>query len=119
MDSIIRSNDSEIFAEVACIKSLQDSALALLTEPDDIYPDSDDEETLATLSKRDKIKRAAVKNKAVRLATSQESIQSYESIKAEKHFTSKWNIRHVNKTPFTQLLRAGTGVCCYFQETTG
>ena len=119
MDSIVRSEDSEIFAEVACLKTLQDSALAMLTKPDDIYPDSDDEETLATLSKRDKIKRTAAKNKAVRVATSEESIQSYESFKAEKHFTSQVNVRHVNNNPFTQLLRAGTGICCYFQETTG
>ena len=119
MDNIIRPKDSEIFAEVACIKTLHDSALALLAEPDDTYPDSDDEDSLATLSKRDKIKRAALKNQAVRVATSQESIQSYEEFKAEKHFTNQLNIRHVNKTPFTQLLRAGTGVCCYFQETTG
>ena len=119
MDSIIRPGDSEIFAEVACIRSLQDTDLALLSAPDDIYPDSDDEETLATLSKNEKIKRAAAKNRAVKVATSQESIQSYEEFKAEKHFKNRLNIRHVNNTPFTQLLRAGTGVCCYFQETIG
>ena len=119
LDNLVKPEDSEIFAEVACIRTLQDSDLALLSAPDDIYPDSDDDETLATLSKTEKIKRAAAKNREVRIATSQESIQSYEDFKAEKHFKNGLNIRHVNNTPFTQLLRSGTGVCCYFQENTG
>ena len=62
------------------------------------------------------LRKALEKNIAVRASTSLDSIQSYESIKAEKHFINPLNVRYVNNAKFTALLRAGTNVCCYFQD---
>ena len=117
MDSLFRANDLDIFAEVACITTLEDTNLAGLAPPDEDYPE-DDLAEIALLSKKEKIKRAAQQNAEVRAATSQESVRSYEEFKAEKHFANPLNIRHVNNLPFTGLLRMGTNVCCYYQEDT-
>ena len=72
-----------------------------------------------TLSHGVKLQRALEKNVALRASTSLDSIQSYEDMKAEKHFELPLNARHVNKARFTRLVRSGTNVCCYFQDTLG
>ena len=118
MDNIIRFEDAKIFPEVACLGTLQDTDMACMEDPMEEYPE-EDMVAIATLSKEDKIRRLAQKNTEVRASTSAESRKSYEEFKAEKHFRTPLNTRHLNKMPFTKLLRQGTGVCCYFQEDPG
>ena len=107
--------DSEIFAEVACLLQLHDSPIADMDTPDDIVTDTGHDETLSQL---EKVQRITEKNREVRASTSMESVKSYESIKAEKHFQNQLNTRHYNRVALTRLLRVGTGSCCYFQELT-
>ena len=78
-----------------------------------------DEDHDATLPHGLKIQRALERNVALRASTSLDSIQSYEIIKAEKHFQNDLNVRHINNARFTRLLRFGTNVCCYFQDSIG
>ena len=113
---MVNPEDSEIFAYVSSIADLENSPLACLMEPE---PISIDENHDQTLSMAVKMENALVQNIALRAATSQDSITSYEEIKAEKHFVNPLNIRHVNKVPFTRLLRLGTTACCFYHETLG
>ena len=116
MDSIVKPKDSEIFVEVSCLLNLQDSPVGIMSEPEELDIDHD-HDPLAT--QLDKITHTTEVARELRAATSQESVRSYEQYhQAEKHFTSALNIRHVNKMPFTSLLRAGSDVCCYFNDVT-
>ena len=108
--------DAEIIAHVACIVTLQDSWAACLTEPDHLLVDEDHDQTL---DQEVKLQQALEKNIQARASASAEIIQSYEDIKAEKHFLNPLNIRHINKAPFTRLLRTGANICCFFQENLG
>ena len=114
-DSLVRSEDSEIFAFVACIADLENSPLACMMDPE-VLPVQDETIPLDDVDKRQK---DLEDNIAVRASTSLESIQSYEEIKAERLFVNPLNIRHVNKVPFTRLLRVGANVCCFFHEALG
>ena len=87
-----------------------------MMEPETIEPD---EEQDPTLPHSTRTRKALEKNIALRASTSLDSIQSYEEIKAEKHFLHPLNVRHINNARFTRLLRAGTNVCCYFQDQIG
>ena len=107
--------DSEIFAEVACLLQLHDSPIADMDTPEDIAIDTGHDSTKPQL---EKVQRITQNNREVRASTSMDSVTSYESIKAEKHFQSQLNTRHYNRVALTRLLRVGTGSCCYFQELT-
>ena len=113
MDNLILPEDSEIFVQVACILELHDSPIADMETPEEILVDEGHDPEKSQL---EKIQRITEKNREVRASTSLDSIQSYESIKAEKHFQSHLNTRHYNRVAFTRLLRVGSDVCCYFQE---
>ena len=112
---MVRPEDSEIFAHVACLDQLEDTLLANVMDTETFQDDDLDPEW----SHEMKIRNESEKNKAVRASTSQDSLRSYEKIKAEKLFLSSLNIRQINKMPFTRLLRMGTNVCCHFDETSG
>ena len=113
MDQLVKSEDSEIFVEVSCLLELQEWSVGCLSDPEEIQIDKDHDKTQ---SQYQKIARTTRVTRELRVATSQESVRSYEQIKAEKHFNTSINWRHVNKVPFTRLLRIGTGVCCFFNE---
>ena len=115
IDNLVRPEDSEIFVEVSCFMQLHDSPIADLDTPETIQTDAGHDSLKPQL---EKVQRVTEKNREVREATSMDSIQSYESIKAEKHFQNELNIRHYNRVAFTRLLRVGSGACCYFQELT-
>ena len=114
-DQLVRPEDSEIFAYVASIINLEDTLVANITESDQLKPDEMD----INWSHETKIRNASEKNVEVRASTSMDSIRSYEEIKAERHFLSPLNLRHINNMPFTRLMRLGTNVCCHFQEELG
>ena len=113
-DELVRPEDSEIFAYVSCITSLEDSPLACLMDPEDF--DIEDDIDRLNLSHEEQRTEAQTRNVQVRASTSMDSLRSYEEIKAEKHFVTPLNIRHLNKVPFSRLLRVGTNVCCHFHE---
>ena len=100
---------------MSCFLNLQDSPLADLDSPEEIFPDDEHDPTKPLL---EKIQRITENNRQVRASTSMDSIQSYESIKAEKHFQTPLSVRHYNRVAFTRLLRVGSGICCFFQEQT-
>ena len=112
-DTLVRPEDSEIIANVSCLTILQDSPLATMMESDTL---EEEDEYDPELPHATQLKKALKKNIEVRASTSLDSIQSYESIKAEKHFLNPLNVRYVNNAKFTALRRAGTNVCCYFQD---
>ena len=96
--------------------NLRDSPVGILSDPETIEIDHD-HDPLAT--QLDKIQHTTELARKLRQATSEENVRSYEEHNAaEKHFALALNIRHVNKTPFTSLLRAGSNVCCYFNDVT-
>ena len=102
--------------EVSCLLNLRDSPVGILSVPEEIEIDHDHDKLAPQL---DKIQHTTEKARELRQVTSRESVRSYEeNNQAEKHFASSLNIRHVNKTPFTSLLRAGSNICCYFNDVT-
>ena len=107
--------DSEIFAEVACLLQLHDSPIADMDTPEEIIVDNGH---VIERPQLEKVQRITENNREVRASTSLDSVKSYESFKAEKHFQNQLNIRHYNRVALTRLLRVGTGSCCYFQELT-
>ena len=115
MDNLVLPEDSEIFLEAACLLNLQDSPISLLAEPEEIQLDPEIDPTKPQL---EKLQIATARARELRIATSDETICSYEEIKAEKHFFNPLNLRQINTT-HTGLLRMGTGRCCFFQELTG
>ena len=115
-DRLVDPEDSEIFAFVSCIADLPNSPLACLMEPESIEIEEDHDQCQPMTIK---MENALVKNAALRAATSEDSMASYEDIKAEKLFVNPLNIRHVNKVPFTRLLRLGTTACCFYHEALG
>ena len=113
---MVKNKDSEIFVEVSCLLNLRDSPVGILADPEEIEVDKDHNPLAPQL---DKIQHTTEVVRELRQATSAESVRSYEEFhQAEKHFTTPLNVRHVNRTPFTSLLRAGTNVCCYFNDIT-
>ena len=115
MDKLVIPEDSEIFVEVSCLLTLHDSPIADMDTPENIQIDDEHDPLKNQL---EKVQRITENNREVRASTSMDSIQSYESFKAEKHFQNELNTRHYNRVAFTRLLRVGTDVCCYFQELT-
>ena len=113
-DKLVRPEDSEIFANVACLVDLEDNLVANMMDPEMVQ---DEEDYDPGLPHDEKIRKMSEKNKEVRASTSCDSLRSYEEIKAEKHFACPLNIRQINNMPFTRLLRLGTNVCCHFNET--
>ena len=113
LDNLVVPEDSEIFLQVSCLLELHDHVIADLDTPENIQIDEGHDPLQPQL---EKVQRITENNREVRASTSLDSIQSYESIKAEKHFQSQLNIRHYNRVTFTRLLRVGSDVCCYFQE---
>lgn len=113
LDNLIKPEDSEIFAEVSCLLSLQDSPLSSMADPEEIEIDHGHDQTRPQV---EKLVRTTERNRELKESQSLEIVQSYENIEADKIFQNPLNIRHVNKSPLTRLLRMGTGVCCYFQE---
>lgn len=113
MDQLVKSEDSEIFVQAACLLELQEWTVGCLADPEQIQPDDGHDQTR---SQFEKVKRTTEVTRDLRAKTSQESVCSYEQIKAEKHFNTNINLRHVNKLPFTRLLRMGTDACCHFNE---
>lgn len=107
--------DSEIFVEVSCLLTLHDSPIADMDTPENIQIDEGHDPTQSQL---EKVQRITENNREVRASTSMDSVKSYESFKAEKHFQNQLNVRHYNRVAFTRLLRVGTNCCCYFQELT-
>ena len=88
--------------------------MGILADPEEIEIDHDHDPLAPQL---DKLQHTTEVARTLRQATSHESVRSYEeNHQAEKHFTTPLNVRHVNKTPFTSLLRAGTNICCYFND---
>ena len=90
--------------------------MGIMMDSDNLVVNEDHD---VSLPHGEKLQRALDKNIAVRASTSLDSIQSYEEMKADKHFQLPLNIRHINKARFTGLLRAGSGLCCYFQDALG
>ena len=73
---MVRPEDAEIFANVACLVNLPDSPVATLMESQVLTVDDEHDPTLPHGLK---IQRALEKNVALRASTSLDSIQSYES----------------------------------------
>ena len=115
-DNLFRPEDTEIFASVSCILRLEDTNFATMMDPQQIMIDEDHD---PCMPQQAKLNRTLERNIEARASTSMDSIKSYESLKAEKIFQHQINIRHINKVPFTKLLRAGTNICCHFQESIG
>lgn len=115
MDQLVKSEDSEIFVQASCLLELQEWSVGCLSDPEQIRPDSGHDQTQ---SQYEKVKRTTQVTRALRAQTSRESLCSYEQMKAEKHFNTSINLRHINKLPFTRLLRVGTDACCHFNEAT-
>ena len=115
MDQLVKSEDSEIFVHASCLLELQEWTVGCLSDPKQIQPDFGHD---PTKSQFEKVKRTTEVTRELRAKKSQESVCSYEQIKAEKLFNTSANMRHVNKLPFTRLLRVGTDACCHFNEAT-
>ena len=115
MDNLVVPEDSEIFVQVSCLLELHDSPIADMDTPENIQIDEGHDPEQSQL---EKVQRITEMNREVRASTSMDSVKSYESFKAEKHFQSQLNIRHYNRVTFTKLLRVGSDLCCYFQELT-
>ena len=116
LDHLVKVKDSEIFVEVSCLLNLRDSPVGILSDPEEIEIDHDHDQLAPHL---DKIQHTTELVRELRQSTSAESVRSYEEThQAEKHFTTPLNVRHVNKAPFTSVLRAGTNICCYFNDVT-
>ena len=115
MDQLVKSEDSEIFVHASCLLELQEWTVGCLSDPEQIQPDFGHD---PTKSQFEKVKRTTEVTRELRAKKSQESVCSYEQIKAEKLFNTSANMRHVNKLPFTRLLRVGTDACCHFNEAT-
>ena len=115
-DKLVRPEDSEIFANVACLTDLEDNLVANIMDTE-MVQDNEDPDFDPELSQDEKIRKMSEQNVAVRASTSMDSLRSYEEIKAEKHFSCPLNIRQINNIPFTRLLRLGTNACCHFDET--
>ena len=86
MDNLVIPEDSEIFVEVSCLLTLHDSPIADIDTPENIQIDEDHDPLKTQL---EKVQRITENNREVRASTSMDSIQSYESIKAEKHFQNQ------------------------------
>ena len=103
--------------EVSCLLSLQDSSVGILADPEDIQIDHDHDPLAPHM---DKVQHTTEVVRELRQATSNESVQSYEQhFQGDKNFSMLLNIRHINRVPFTRLLRMGTRVCCYFNDIAG
>ena len=112
-DALVRPEDSELFANAACIFNLEDTLVSNLMEPETFEIEDHD----ITLPQEVKIRNELLRNVEVRASTSLDSLKSFEEFKAEKLFSTALNQRHYNRLPFTKLLRMGTNVCCHYQET--
>ena len=113
LDNLVVPEDSEIFVHVSALLELHESPIADMDTPENIEIDEGHDPLQPQL---EKIQRITERNREVRASTSLDSIKSYESMKAEKHFQGQLNIRHYNRVTFTKLLRVGSDLCCYFQE---
>ena len=90
--------------------------MGILADPEELEIDTAHNPLAPQL---DKVQHTTEMVRELRQANSAESVRSYEEMhQAEKHFTTPLNVRHVNRVPFTSILRAGTKVCCYFNDVT-
>ena len=115
MDNLVLPEDSEIFLQASCLLRLEDSSVGLLSTPEDIQIDPDLDPTKPQM---EKLQIATCRARDLRAAASNETIQSYEEMKADKHFFNVLNLRQVNNV-HTGLIRMDTQLCCFFQEVTG
>ena len=95
--------------------NLQDSPLSLLSTPEDIQIDPDLDPLRPQM---EKLQLVTSRTRDLRAATSDETLRSYEEMKAEKHFFNPLNLRQVN-TMNTGLIRMNSQLCCFFHENSG
>lgn len=115
MDNLVLPEDAEIFLQASCLLHLEDSPISLLATPEDIQIDPNLDSTKPQL---EKLQIATCRARELRVATSDESLKTYEKMKAEKHFFNALNLRQVSNV-HTGLIRMDTQMCCFFQEATG
>ena len=112
-DNLVRPEDSDIFANVACILNLESTLISNLMEPEHFQMEEYD----PTLPQDVRIRKEYERNVEVRASTSLDSLQEFEVFKADKLYSNTLNLRQYNRLPFTKLLRMGANECCHYQET--